>query len=160
MKGASEDGQKPRQHMLPGFSREGAKVLLRRLQASAIDDDDRPTTIRTMTVPPHHLCCHTAAQVVVAWPGWGTTVACNNQQPTRMAQQEAAAPENVRQRHWQTQEAEGQRCLHMGGSGATRGSTTTNQRTRGMWQEVEVQLEMKSNSVWECGLVVGVGQQG
>jgi hypothetical protein len=92
-----------------------------------------------MAVPPHHLCCHAAAQVLVAWPGRGTTAACNNQQPTRMAQKEAAVPENVRQRHRQTQEAEGQRRLQTGVSGATRGNTTTNQRTRGMWQEVAVQ---------------------
>ena len=77
--------------------------MLRRLQALAIDDDDEPTTIRMMTVLPHHLCCHAAAQVVVAWLGRGTTAACKNQKPTRMAQQEAAGLENVRQRHRQTQ---------------------------------------------------------
>jgi hypothetical protein len=86
--------------MLPGFSSEGAKVLPKRLQASAIHDDDGPTTIRITTVPPHHLCCHAAAQVVVVvWLGRGTTAVRNNQKPTRTAQQEAAAPENDTGRH-------------------------------------------------------------
>jgi hypothetical protein len=99
------------------FLREGAKVLLRRLQALAIDDDDGPTRIRMMTVPPNHLCCHAAAQMVASGSGRGTTVARNNQQPTReqegcrerreaKAQQEATMPE-TRQRHWQTQVVRG-----------------------------------------------------
>ncbi len=95
-RGRVEDGQQPRKHMLPRFLMEGAKVLLRRLPASTIYNDNGPTSTRTLTVPPHHLCCHAAAQVVAAGLGQGITAARNSQQPIR-------EQEGCRERKWHSE---------------------------------------------------------